>query len=291
MVPPMRLKWVLFLCFFAIACSKTQSSIKPLIVTINPLKAILSEIVGTRHAIITLLPPGASPHIFEPKPSQVALIQNSLSVIYISNHMDGWAINSQVKNKLKLIDLIPENKKIMIEDEENPQTKEVDPHFWLDPLLVSSLVPKITDHLCQVDPEGCQGFQINADHFMRVLGNLDASISQKISQTNHLPLFTTHAFLNYYATRYGIKIMGSFYHSPGKEPTAHDFKILIDQLKKEKSGGLLTEVQFPRSALIALSEATHIPIFVVDPIGGTNGLLTYEQLLTHNTEQIAKVLQ
>jgi len=287
----MRYQWILFLFFFTISCYKTTSSIKPLIVTINPLRAILSEIVGTRHTLITLLPPGATPHGFELKPSQVALIQNSLSVIYISNHMDGWAINSEIKNKLRLIDLIPENEKIMIEDEENPQIREVDPHFWLEPLLVSSLIPKITNHLCQVDPEGCQGFQINADHFMRVLGNLDTTISQKISQTNRLPVFTTHSFLNYYAKRYGIKIMGSFYHSPGKEPTAHDFKVLIDQLKKEKSGGLLAEIQFPRSTLMALSEATQIPIIVTDPIGGTNELFTYEQLLTHNTEQITKVLQ
>ena len=74
----------------ASACQEQQVS-QAYVVTIPPLAAILSEVAGTRMEVTTLLAAGASPHTYEPRPSDVVAAEQALCLFYAHESIDGWA--------------------------------------------------------------------------------------------------------------------------------------------------------------------------------------------------------
>jgi zinc transport system substrate-binding protein len=59
--------------------------------TIYPLYDITKEIAGDEFEVVLMLPPGASPHTFDPQPSLVKDLEGSQAVFAIGNGLDSWS--------------------------------------------------------------------------------------------------------------------------------------------------------------------------------------------------------
>ena len=59
--------------------------------TIFPLYDITQQIAGDEFDVVPMLPPGASPHTFDPQPSLVKDLQGSRAIFAIGNGLDEWA--------------------------------------------------------------------------------------------------------------------------------------------------------------------------------------------------------
>jgi ABC-type Zn uptake system ZnuABC Zn-binding protein ZnuA len=62
----------------------------PAVATIQPLGLLLRELGGDRVAVAVLVPPGASPHTFEPQPSDVVALARARQLIEVGGGLDGW---------------------------------------------------------------------------------------------------------------------------------------------------------------------------------------------------------
>jgi zinc transport system substrate-binding protein len=60
------------------------------VTTIFPFGEILNSLVKGRGKVTVILPPGASPHTYELKPSELRYIENSLALFYGASNLDNW---------------------------------------------------------------------------------------------------------------------------------------------------------------------------------------------------------
>ncbi|MFH1051106.1 MAG: metal ABC transporter substrate-binding protein [bacterium] len=292
------IKFSLLIIAFLLCLSLVES--KPLyIATSSPVEQILKEITGISAEIITLVGPGASPHTYTPKPSQVVKAQKADALFYISEYLDGWASNLSTKKKYKLIDLLPKSYRLNFESDEHHDhdghkhnTKNVvDPHFWTDPLTVKAIVSIILKKLISVNPENEDIYRNNAEAFEKKLDALNLEIKTKMKRFEGEPVFLFHPSFRYFLKRYGLKYMGSIETSPGKEPSADYTMKLIKKIKSAKAKALFTEPQLPSGPVMTIAEGANLKYYTLDPLGGIENLRTYFELIRYNTDIFVEALK
>jgi zinc transport system substrate-binding protein len=284
---------ILFFFLLIFGCSHPENK-KEIVTTIYPFKAILQEIVGNRFEIKSILPAGADPHTYEMLPSDYKSIQNAKIFFYGSMALDGWAANIHIKNKVELLNLVP--KEYLIEIKVHNQENEdeylgIDPHFWTDPITVKAMLPNLVDELIKIDPDGEKKYKINEDNFSKKLSELDLKIKEEILNINNKNVFTGHPFYSYFFERYGFNVVGSLEVAPGIQPTPKEIKNLIDLMKSENVKAIFTHKQHSDKPAKVLAESAGIKDYVLDPMGGIDGKMTYEEIILQNLSIIKEALK
>ena len=114
---------------------------------------------------------------------------------------------------------------------------EFDPHFWFDPLRVQSAVNEIATRLSALDPDGAEIYQDNASAYVSELAKLHSWIETQVETipADNKLLVTSHDSFQYFAARYGFKVVGAILPSvtTEAEPTAQDLAALVETIEHE----------------------------------------------------------
>ena len=54
---------------------------------------------------------------------------------------------------------------------------------------------------------------------------------------------------------------------------------------------VFTEPQLPEAPVRVISEEAHLPVYVLDPLGGQPGRETYDEMVKYNAQTLAEALQ
>lgn len=273
--------------------------------TILPLGMILGELANGRAKVTVLLPPGASPHTYEPRPSDIAAAAGAKALFWVAENLDGWAADIPAAEKVKAIYLLPEEWRLPAHEhthsgadpedkagaEGDEATHGVDPHFWLDPLAVRAAVPALTAELIRLDPPGKEIYEKNAADFSARLDALDLDIAKELAPVTGGKLIVFHPSFYYFAKRYGLEIAAAIEPFPGKEPTPKYLVYLTSLLRNNGAMAIFSEPQLPREPAEAIAEAAHVKLYELDPNGGGEGRKTYEELIRYNADVLAEALK
>jgi ABC-type Zn uptake system ZnuABC Zn-binding protein ZnuA len=270
------------------------------VATIFPLGDVTRRIAGDAFAVAVLLPSGASPHTFEPRPSQVAQVAQAEVAVMVGAGLDRWVepLLSAADRPLALvratdgIRLLPEI--TAVGEVATGPSAPGDPHVWLDPKLVrDEVVPRIATALTRVAPEAGPGIGDRAQRFQAELDALDAEIRSETQGLGQRSFIAFHSAWRYFADRYGLTQVGVVEASPGREPSARWIADLVRLAKASSVRVLLTEPQFsPRSAEVIASEIG-ARLVTVDPEGGEGlpGRSSYVEMMRWNAGVIAEALR
>jgi ABC-type Zn uptake system ZnuABC Zn-binding protein ZnuA len=115
-----------------------QGAERPVYVTtIPPLAAILGEVAGERAEVKSLLAPGASPHTYEPKPSDMKAVEKAKGLFFAQENVDGWALSFAQANRIEMFQLVPEDVRHEMpagrHDDSRRGKDAPDGHFWTSP--------------------------------------------------------------------------------------------------------------------------------------------------------------
>lgn len=296
----------ILLIILILTCSHVYSQ-TTYVTTIHPFQEILKNLIGDRGEVHQILPPNASPHTYELRPSDVRLIEAATALFYGSENLDAWALKFQNTNRIELIKLIDQDSLIYFQNEihdhkpvehhnrdENmghDHSSGIDPHFWTDPLTVKAMLPALVEKLCTLDPSGCETFRQNSEKFSRRLDSLNAKLKEMLAPIYSSKVMISHPFFQYFFKRYGIELIGVIEKNPGREPTPKDIKALIDQVKRENVKAIFDHTQLPDRAAKIIAESTEIKSYHLDPIGGVPGRQSYEELMFYNAKIILEALR
>ncbi|MBZ0255929.1 metal ABC transporter substrate-binding protein [bacterium] len=260
------------------------------VATIQPLGSIIEQIVGDQAEVVRLLPGGASPHTYEPRPSDVKKANAADALFYISDHLDGWAKRLASKHPIEVIQFLPELYHLDPLDEDHDEHDhdhgEIDPHFWLDPLAIKAIAPNLLKALGNGEAN-----QQRAEQLIEELDSLNQWIEKTLAPVKGKSVLLTHSAFQYYLKRYGIKIAGVIEASPGKTPSPKRIKELIDIVREHNVAAILSEPQLSNNPARVIAEAVGVKLVEVDPLGGVEGRKTYQDLLRFNTNQLLEALQ
>ncbi len=272
-------------------CGAQHDAQRRYVASIAPLGMILHEVVGDRAEVHTLLQPGASPHTYEPRPSDVRNVESARALFYVDESLDGWAAELPAVSKIDVLAMVPESFLLPSVDEDAHSHGPHDPHFWGDPLAVKAAVPGLVTKLSSLDPEGAAGYDERGKRFIAALDQLDARLRDMMAPVKGKPVVMFHPAWNYFLHRYGLELVALVEPSPGKEATAQHITQIADTIRARGVTAVFTEPQLARRPAEVVAEAGGVPVYVLDPLGGVPGKMTYEDLLLSNAQTMLEALQ
>jgi ABC-type Zn uptake system ZnuABC Zn-binding protein ZnuA len=90
---------------------------------------------------------------------------------------------------------------------------------------------------------------------------------------------SAHPAFTHFAARYGLVQAASVEPVPGREPSPRALASLIHLARDHRLRVIFTEPQFPEAAARMIARDAGLGVTLVDPIGGVDGRITYEELL------------
>ncbi len=216
----------------ALSCAGQEESTprKKLVVvaTLFPLCDFAKSIAGPRAEVTLLLPPGAEPHTFEPRPTDILRLNRADVFLYTSPDMEPWAadILKGVQNRrLEVVDSSAGIAKPLHGRRDrvahHPHAGTADPHIWLDFSLALRMMENIRDGLIKADPAGREVYEKNASLAMEKLQALDDRYRRGLEACEKKILVNSgHFAFDYMARRYGFRYVSVYGVSPDAEPTA-----------------------------------------------------------------------
>lgn len=289
---------LVFLFLLSVPC-RADPPPKPFyLTTIPPVEDLLRRIVGDRAEVLRLLPAGASPHTYEPRPSDLRHAQGATALVFVDRRLDGWAAELPGPEPVELLPLMPDRFLLHFEGargesdagdhagDHHHEPGGADPHFWTDPLAVKAVLPPLAARLGELDPEGRREYERNTSRLLTELDSLDGEIRARLEPVAGESVLLSHPFLRYYLRRYGIRLVGTIEEIPGKEPTAKKIARLIRESPEARVTKILVLPQLSQRAADLVAESTGLPVVVVDPLGGVTGRESYFEILTSITEGI-----
>lgn len=203
---------VILLSLQLAGCGQKPKSGLNVVATTTIVGDIVHQVGGDRINLTVLFPVGADPHTYEPRPRDVAAIQDA-DVVFLNGleleHSLEPIIAANATGKVvevsNGITVLPFS--ASAGDEAHAAG---DPHVWMDPNNVKIWVANIEQMLIQADDAGAEIYKTNAAAYLDQLTQLDSWIQNEVGQlpVANRKLVTDHQSLGYFAKRYGLEQVG-----------------------------------------------------------------------------------
>ncbi|TVQ80735.1 MAG: zinc ABC transporter substrate-binding protein [Bradymonadales bacterium] len=274
-------------------------------VSIRPLQLILQEIVDENFEIQLVASPGSSPHTFEPSARDRRRLADADLVLFVSPDLDPW-MKRLSPSAIDVIQGLSRSDRLMTRahhhhhghdhSHENEGSghhhhghshqRVVDPHFWMNPQTVKSLLPKIVEELCRVRAASCDELKKRSSQFEAKLDALHADASERLRAFRNRSVMTAHDFLGYFCRSFRLRCEESVEAIPGKEPSPRDVIRLSRLARDRKLRFIYSEPQLSQQAVEAIAREAGLQVKVLDPIGLSPEIQSYENLFQFNLNQI-----
>jgi zinc transport system substrate-binding protein len=267
--------------------SQAQSGKIQVAATINPLRDIVANIGGERVSVISIMPPGSSPHTFEVRPETIDTVRGSKVLFMISEGLDNWA--DRITSSVDQIELAPVAKDIPLRKFDDGST---DPHYWLAASNAKIIAKNVAEKLARLDPNSDDFYNQNLSAYLQKLDSLDTEIKQKLAALPNKNIVTFHEAWFYFAAAYGLDIVAAFEPFPGKEPTPAFLAEFTKTIKDNNIKVIFSEPQFSPDAIRQLAQDLGVKLETIDPEGGTTKeTSTYIGLMQYNADKIYQALK
>jgi zinc transport system substrate-binding protein len=285
----MRQTWVVGLLLGGLPVEATGGRDRILVAaSIAPLADFARQVGGDRVEVISLVPPGASPHTYELKPSQVRRVAEARLLILNGAGLEYWAeklIQGAGNPGLHVVDT---SQGIPLLD---AGTRGANPHIWLDPRQTMVQVGRIRDALIQADPEHAALYRANAARFLAELGRLDREIAAEVATWTTRQFIAFHPAWVYFARRYGLVQVAVIERSPGREPSPKELAAIVETARRIGARAIFAEPQFSAKAAEAIARESGARVLFLDPLGSSLKDRSYPAMMRHNVAQMALALR
>jgi zinc transport system substrate-binding protein len=292
---PLR-KIVLFLVILisAVSPSGVHAADRKLkvVASIAPLADFARQVGKDRVEVLLLLPPGASPHTYEPVPRTVQEISKAKIFIEIGAGLEFWAdrLITAVAPQITTV-TCSQGLPLIAGDDHDHALSNINPHIWLDPVICMKIVRRIADAFAAADPPNASFYRKNAAAYISRLEALDRQIAQTVKTFRTRDYVTFHPAWEYFARRYGLRVAGVIEEAPGKEPTPRHVQRILDDVRKMRAKVIFAEPQFSPRIAEAIAQEAGARVLMLDPIGGEKGREAYIDLMKYNLAMMEKAMR
>jgi zinc transport system substrate-binding protein len=252
-------------------------------VSLSPLASLTEAVAGDSWDVVALLPPGRSPHDFEPTPAGLRALDGTPLVVMVGTSADSWmerAVRAVGDPDLRIASL------------SQVAAPDADPHLWLDLDVVERFLPLLADRFAELDPGGARGYRDRAGAVRDSLAAFDAATSVRLAPLRTAPFVLLHPALEVFVTRYGLDLVAVLQTQP--EGEAHPRKLgeVARELRARGGRVIFAEPQLSEKLATSIALETGGDVHFLDPLGGPGvpGRETYFDLLRWNAQQLVEAL-
>ena len=257
---------------------------------------------------LIILPPGQSPHEFEPTVKDKARAQQAQLIVKNGLNIDRWMDKLAAGNAQALIidmgefvkqqGLQPlQTQEVSVTDAPPGEKKDPEdtsggnPHIWLDPRVQAMAATAIRDALIKIDGAHQDGYTQRAAAYLDQLKELDKAFLEAAAHFKQKNFIGFHSAYAYLARRYGLNQVAAIEELPGEGPTLAQTVNIIKLIKKDQIKVIFTENAFPAKAADMIVRETGVRTGVLQPLETYDDTKqTYVGLMRENLESLKKAL-
>jgi ABC-type Zn uptake system ZnuABC Zn-binding protein ZnuA len=256
--------------------------------TIFPLYDIARQVAGPVADVVLVLPPGASPHTFEPTPAGVRSLTGARVLFVIGHGLDDWA--ARLARGAGVPRMVRVDLDILLRREAGHERGAVDPHYWLSIRNGEAIARTVAAELERIAPDRATDIRAALAAYLARLGAADREIRRLLDGLPARRIATFHDAFGYFADAYGLEIVAVFEPYPGREPGP---RFVMEFQRKIRATGVrvvFSEPQLSVDAIRPIARDLGVVISVLDPLGGSPGREGYVETLLFNAHQVAAAL-
>lgn len=284
---------VIFFLIFAPGASRAFAQPIKVAASIYPIGDMVKEVGGERVDVRVLLPPGATPHVFEPTAKTAKELSDARLFFEVGAGLELWA-EKLLKTSGKKITTVVLSEGIKLLHEEGGHGHEHEmgnPHVWLDPVLAVEMAKKIQKALEETDPQGSDVYRRRSAEYVARLRSLDAEIRKTVATFSIKSFVSFHPAWDYFALRYGLNSVGVIEESPGKEPSPKKLQAIVKAIRDYHIRAVFAEPQLNPKAAEVIAHEAGVKVIMLDPEGGLPGRETYLGLMKFNLARLKEAMQ
>lgn len=281
-----------------VLAAPAQSEVR-VVTSIKPLQLIAAAVqdgVGTPEV---LLPPGASPHHFSLRPSDIRRVREADLLYWIGPDLESFlpkvlegrsdpSLAVQGIDGLHLRHFVEEHRH---EDEHAEKHGEpddhdahaegeakgehddlhrpgaLDAHLWLEPGNARMIASRMASDLSAADPANAARYQANFKAFDQRLSALDKKLKARLAPLADKPFFVFHEAFDYFEDAYGLKHAGVFAVSAEVPPGARKVANMRSRLESAGPSCVFSEPPMQPRLAQTLSEGLPVRLAELDALG------------------------
>ncbi|MCC7377632.1 MAG: zinc ABC transporter substrate-binding protein [Verrucomicrobiales bacterium] len=239
--------------------AESNSRETPLVLTsFLPVFSVASAIGGDRVRVENWLPTGVDPHDFQFSPKDLRRLRQSTALLVAGMNLEGWTESQlQKASGNAALRVVPVSTdfpaEVLIHDDggvghrhgaDDPSHGEhgsINPHFWLDPVLMMQVATNVAQILIRIDPAGAPYFKENTAALVLRLTRLHQDFEAALAAHRSTAFLTYHNAFPYLAARYGLRLVGVVEASGTEEPSARELSNLSQTVRREKARVLFVD--------------------------------------------------
>ncbi len=253
-----------------------------------PLAWVTGRVAGDGWSVENLTQPGQEPHDLTLDVAQTAAVERAELVVLEEGFqpaVDETAANVEapILDAASVVALHPLAGTDPVASD--PDHGDLDPHFWLDPLLVADFGDAVADELSGIDPDNAETYAAHAAAVRSDLEELDAEFTQGLATCERTTVVVSHEAFSY-LSRYGLDFEAIVGLSPDAEPTAADLARLEQLVKSDGVTTVFSERLGSAKSAETLAGDLGVTTAVLDPIEGLSDATSNEDYLSLMRENL-----
>lgn len=250
-----------------------------------PLEEAARGVGGDLVSVTSLTPPGQGPHDLELQPAQLGVFESADVAIFLGRGFQPQveAAIAQAPDTLAAVDLL-DTVELLGVDTQLAGTEgevdgevlagDVDPHVWLDPSRMITMVGAITEAFAAADPGNADAYAANAERYLADLRGLDGEYRSALTDCRSRVVVTSHRAFGYLADTYDLRQIPIAGISPEVEPDPRTLEAIAAEAEAEGVTTIFLESIAPPELAETVAREIGAELDLLDPIEG----LTQEQL-------------
>ena len=288
--------------------------------SIKPLQLIAAAVQDGVGSPAVLLPPGASPHHYALRPSDVRRVSEVALLYWVGPDLESFlprVLAARSQPSVAVQDLpgmhlrhfgdshAAHDDHDQAHDEHDEHEQEsaeqhdhahrpgsLDSHLWLLPANARVIAAKMAADLSAADPANAARYQANAKAFGARLEALDQRLQSRLSGLAGKPYFVFHEAYDYFEAAYGLKHAGVFSVASEVQPGARHVAAMRTRLQQAGPACVFSEPPLRPRLAETLTAGLPVTLAELDTMGGAlsvdgNG---YEALLDNLANGLVECL-
>lgn len=247
-------------------------------VSIPPQKAFVERIGGEYVDVQVMVPPGASPATYEPRPRQMADLSRAAAYFAVGVPFErAWlgriaAANPSMRivhtesgvERMPIAAHIHEGEEGSGSPAPGHEGEILDPHIWLSPPLVKTQALTIMEALSFLDPANSGHYSAQYELLTGELDTLDRRLREILTPVRGKAFMVFHPSWGYFAQAYGLEQMPI--EVSGREPSPREMTDLIGFARRHGIRTIFVQPQFSRASAESIARAIQAQVVVADPL-------------------------
>lgn len=277
-----------------------------IVTTTNDLASLARSVAGETAQVDVIIPPGADPEAFEPRPSDLAKLKDASVIVRVGLGYDHWldkllAMHGDANIQRRGAGYVDASVGIPLLEVKgrslDPASMDghahglANPHYWLDPQNAEVITGAILEATAAVAPHLADQVAMRRADFLARLGGKLASWQDLLAPHRGAKLIAYHNTWPYFARRFRLDILDIIETKEGVAPSSARLAKLASVIRAHNVRAILQEPFAPDDLSQLLGRRTGATVLKLAPsVGSMLEANDYAAMFEHDVSALARAL-